>query len=459
LADRLQFNPPLDIMGNPMDNIPMPPSSTNGQRLRFPEGFVWGTATSTTQIEGHINNEWTNFVARDGSTCDIACDSYHRYVEDIEWMGKLGVNAYRTGIEWSRLQSVPGGKLNQKELARYIDQIDRLNAANIIPMVVLHHFSNPPWINATGGWTNSRTVSAFIDYVIKLARELKSRVRIWNTFNEPDTYACCAFVLGEFPPQHKWRWHAFRTIIRHMAAAHEQACRVLREMGSDMGEVEVGFSKNWTYFQPHWKLSLWDRLLAALAHSQFNRFVLQAFVPTTGRTAATFLGVNYYGRIRFQNLRPLIPLCGFSRDELALIGIECDDMLERHPRGLELALLQMNHHCQLPIYLTEHGSSCSDDAFRQRDLQQNLAALHRALQRGVDVRGFYYWSLLDNFEWQFGYSKKFGLLSVDFDDQRLPRKIKALAETYRQICRENAIPQNWDWPGTFVPGAVQPAAE
>src|SRR5215472_6467291 len=142
--------------------------SKNGRSLKFPDGFLWGTATSTTQIEGHVNNEWTNFVARDGNTCRTACDSYHRYAEDIDWMRKIGVNAYRTGIEWSRLQAEANGPLNQPELARYIDQLDRLNAAGIVPMVVLHHFSNPSWINSIGGWTNPKTIAAFVDYVKKL---------------------------------------------------------------------------------------------------------------------------------------------------------------------------------------------------------------------------------------------------------------------------------------------------
>jgi beta-glucosidase len=415
-----------------------------GESLTFPDGFLWGTATSTTQIEGHIDNEWTDFVARDGSTCRIACDSYHRYVEDIEWMGKLGVNTYRTGIEWSRLQTEAYGKLDPIELERYVDQLDRLNASGVVPMVVLHHFSNPPWINSTGGWTNPQTISAFIDYVGKLVAVLRSRVRIWNTFNEPDTYACCGFVIGEFPPLQKGRLRAFRSVIRNMAEAHERVCRLIREAGSGLGDVEVGFSKNWTYFQNHTRFSPWDRAIAAFAHSQFNRFVLNTFMQGPRRKAATFLGMNYYGRIRFQNLRPLIPTCGFSRERLAAMGIDCDDMLERHPLGLESALVEVYQQCGLPMYLTEHGSSSTDEAFRERDLSENLVALHRAINRGVDMRGFYYWSLLDNFEWQFGYTKKFGLLSVDFNNDLRPRAMKPLAEAYRNICRENAIPASWE---------------
>jgi beta-glucosidase len=422
----------------------MAQSPNNVRLLKFPDGFLWGTATSTTQIEGRIDNEWTHFVARDGSTCRIACDSYHRYAEDIEWMGKLGVNAYRTGIEWSRLQTEAYGRLNPTELERYIDQVDRLNAAGIVPMIVLHHFSNPPWINAIGGWTNPQTISAFVDYVGKLVPALRSRVRLWNTFNEPDTYACCGFVIGEFPPLQIGRLNAFRRVIRNMAEAHEKVCRLIREAGSRMGDVEVGFSKNWTYFQAHRRFSPWDRAIATFAHSQFNRFVLKSFLRGPRKRAATFLGVNYYGRIRFHNLKPMLPTCGFSHEQLARLGIECDDMLERHPPGLESALLEMNELCGLPMYLTEHGSSSTDEAFRERDLIENLASLHRAIDAGVDVRGFYYWSLLDNFEWQFGYTKKFGLLSVDFSNDLLPRSLKPLAQTYRKICRENSIPSGWD---------------
>jgi beta-glucosidase len=428
--------------------------STNGEWLTFPDGFLWGTATSTTQIEGHSDNEWTDFVARDGSTCPIACDSYHRYAEDVEWMRKLGVNAYRMGIEWSRLQTQAYGPLSQPELARYTDQIDRLNAAGVVPMVVLHHFSNPPWINAIGGWINPVTIPAFVDYVGKLVDALSSRVRMWNTFNEPDTYGCCGFVIGEFPPLLKGRLRAFRRVVRNMADAHEQVSRLIRKKGSDLGPVEVGFSKNWTHFQAHRRGSPWDAVLAAFAHSQFNDFVLNAFLGGSRRTAATFLGVNYYGRIRFQNLKPLLPTCGFSREQLFNMGVECDDMLERHPAGLESALVRMYQKFPLPIYLTEHGSSSTDEAFRERDLRENLKALHRAIGRGIPIRGFYYWSLLDNFEWQFGFSKKFGLLSVDFSNDSRPRAMKPLAQVYRRICLGNSLPAG---PELLVQQTLDPA--
>jgi beta-glucosidase len=410
----------------------------NGE-LRFPKDFLWGAATAATQVEGHVRNEWTDVVARDGSNCRIACDSYHRYPEDVEWLTKLGVKGYRVGIEWSRLQPEPHGPLDPTELARYRDMLDRLRAAGIEPMVVLHHFSNPPWVSAQGGWLSRKTVEAFTDYAGKLVSALRDRVRIWNTFNEPDTYASNTYLLGEFPPFHKARLLAFRRVIANMANAHAEACRLIRERGSGVGPVEVGFSKNWTWFQAYQGIFPWDQCLAALSHLVFNSFVLRAFLGNGRERASTFLGLNYYGRVRFHHGRAMVPINGCHHHELNGMGVMCDDMFERHPEGLEDVLLELRRRYSLPIYLTEHGAASEDEEFRARDLRENLAALHRALGRGVDVRGFFYWSLLDNFEWQFGYSKKFGLVSVDFSREDLPRAMKPLGHDYARLCRENML--------------------
>ena len=413
---------------------------SNGKVLKFPPGFLWGTATSPTQVEGHIENEWTHFTALDGTNCHVACDHYQRYPEDIEWMSKLGVNAYRFGIEWSRLQSAPFAPLNPDELARYVDVLDRLKAKGITPMVVLHHFSNPPWINAAGGWTNAATIPAFVDYVRKLVAVLKDRVYLWNTFNEPDTYACVAYLLGGFPPQRKWKLGQFRRVIDHMARAHVQASRVIRREGEAGRQPEVGIAKNWTFFHAYKKFSPWDRMTAFGCHYTFNKFVLDAFLGGGRRHDSTFIGLNYYGRVRFHHFRAMIPASGAPVKTLEDFGFVCDDMVERYPEGMVNILAYLHRKFRLPIYITEHGAASDDESFRERDLRQNLAALHGAMAGGVDVRGFFYWSLLDNFEWQFGYTKKFGLLAVDFADVKLPRTLKPLAAVYAQICRDNCIP-------------------
>ena len=412
----------------------------NREPLHFPPGFLWGTATSPTQVEGHIHNEWTNFTAQDGGNCRIACDHYHRYPEDVDWMTKLGTNAYRFGIEWSRLQSAPFAPLDQNELARYIDLLDRLKAKNITPMVVLHHFSNPPWINATGGWTNPATIPAYVDFVRQLVAALKDRVHLWNTFNEPDTYACVAYLLGGFPPQRKWQLGQFRKVIGHMARAHVQASRVIRRAGVVGGrKPEVGISKNWTFFHAHKKFSPWDRATAFACHYTFNKFVLDAFLGGWRRRASTFIGLNYYGRVRFHHFRAMIPASGTPVKTLKDFGFVCDDMVERYPEGMVQILAYLHRKFKLPVYITEHGAASSDEDFRERDLRANLTALHGAMGGGVEVRGFFYWSLLDNFEWQFGYTKKFGLLAVDFADAGLPRTPKPLAKVYTMICSTNSI--------------------
>jgi beta-glucosidase len=405
--------------------------------LKFPAGFFWGTATSPTQVEGHVENEWTNFTAQDGGNCRVACDHYHRYPEDVDWMVKLGVNAYRLGIEWSRLQSAPFAPLNQNELARYVDILDRLKAANITPMVVLHHFSNPPWINAAGGWTNAAAIPAFVDYVRKLVAALKDRVHLWNTFNEPDTYACLAYLMGGFPPQRKGRLGQFRKVIDHMARAHVQASQIIRGESGAGRKPEVGIAKNWTFFHAYKTYSLWDRTTASVCHYTFNKFVLDAFLGGARRHASTFIGLNYYGRVRFHHFRAMVPANGTPVKKLADFGFVCDDMVERYPEGLAKILSYLQRKFRLPIYITEHGAASQDEKFRERDLRENLAALHGAMAGGADVRGFFYWSLLDNFEWQFGYTKKFGLLAVDFTDAKLPRTMKPLAKVYAGICREN----------------------
>ncbi len=432
-ADRVESR-----VDDPKRNGTLP--SINDSPLRFPKDFLWGTATSATQVEGNVMNEWTDFVAPDGTNCLRACDHYNRYREDIRWMQELGIKGYRLSIEWSRLQSAPRAPLNRAELERYCDKLDCLRAAGITPMVVLHHFSNPLWIYRNGGWTNPATVAAFENFVSQLVPALRDRVRLWNTFNEPDTYASCSYLLGEFPPFHKVRLNSFRAVINHMGMAHQRACELIRHAGSGAGPVEVGYTKNWTYFGTLKPNRPWDWFLAQTSHILFNRWVLDAFTRAGRNAAATFQGLNYYGRVRFHNGHSLTPARGRSREELARLGVYCDDMFERYPPGMETAL--RDFHCRngLPIYLTEHGSTCADEDFRIADLRANLRSVHRAISQGVDVRGFFYWSLLDNFEWQFGYSKKFGLLAVDFADAQLPRRAKPIAEIFRTACVENRVP-------------------
>jgi beta-glucosidase len=201
----------------------------------------------------------------------------------------------------------------------------------------------------------------------------------------------------------------------------------------------VGIAKNWTFFHAYKKFSPWDRATAFACHYTFNKFVLDAFLGVGRRRDSTFIGLNYYGRVRFHHFRAMIPASGASVKTLKDFGFVCDDMVERYPKGMAKILAYLHRKFGLPVYITEHGAASPDEKFREHDLFENLTALHGAMAGGADVRGFFYWSLMDNFEWQFGYTKKFGLLAVDFTDERLPRTMKPLAEVYAKICRENFV--------------------
>jgi beta-glucosidase len=224
-----------------------------------------------------------------------------------------------------------------------------------------------------------------------------------------------------------------------MARAHALASAAIQRASAGGRKPEIGIAKNWTFFHAYKRYSPWDRTTAYACHYTFNKFVLDAFLGGGRRRASTFIGLNYYGRVRFHHFRAMVPASGAPVRQLADFGFVCDDMVERYPAGLVKILSYLHRRLRLPVYITEHGSASNDEQFRARDLRDNLGALHEAISQGVDVRGFFYWSLLDNFEWQFGYTKKFGLLSVDFTDKQLPRALKPLAEVYARICRENSV--------------------
>jgi len=218
-----------------------------------------------------------------------------------------------------------------------------------------------------------------------------------------------------------------------------QVSQIIRREARAGREPQIGIAKNWTFFHAYQRFSPWDRTTAFACHYTFNKFVLDAFLGGPRRRASTFIGLNYYGRVRFHHFRAMIPASGAPVRRLQDFGFVCDDMVERYPEGMTKILSYLHRKFQLPIYITEHGAASNDESFRERDLRENLAALHAAMAAGVDVRGFFYWSLLDNFEWQFGYTKKFGLLAVDFADEKLPRSLKPLANVYAQICRDNSV--------------------
>ncbi len=227
-------------------------------------------------------------------------------------------------------------------MARYVHLLDCLKEQNITPMVVLHHFSNPPWISAGGGWLNPATIPAFVDYATKLASALKERVYLWNTFNEPDTLRIVDLFNRWFSAVSQMAFSLLpESDQTHGRGARPGEPRHPRQ-GNGNRTAEVGIAKNWTYFEAFQKYSPWDHALATACHHTFNRFVLDAFLGGRRREASTYLGVNYYGRARLNHFQALVPTNGVSNERLRQLGVVCDDMFERHPSGFGKILKNFN---------------------------------------------------------------------------------------------------------------------
>ncbi|MFE0145890.1 GH1 family beta-glucosidase [Nonomuraea sp. NPDC059007] len=410
--------------------------------------FLWGTATAAYQIEGAVAEDgrgpsiWDTFThepgrVRDGHTGDVACDHYHRTAEDIALMSGLGVNAYRFSISWPRVQ--PGGRTNDKGLAFYDRLVDDLLAEGITPVPTLFHWDLPQELQDEGGWMNRDISEKFADYAAIVAHRLADRVETWITLNEPFVHMAFGYALGVHAPGQSLLLDALPT-AHHQLLAHGLATQALRAAGAR----EILISNNCT---PVWPASDRPEDLAAaeaydtLHNRLFNDPILTGAYPDLSAfgkdapqdgldvisTPIDGLGVNYYNPTRIAAPRQ----DGFPFDDAGITGYPTTAFgWPVVPDGLHELLtgLKQRYGQRLPpVYVTENGCSqpdslspdgTVDDPERIAFLDGHLAALQRARRDGVDVRGYFVWSLLDNFEWAEGYNQRFGLVHVDFETLR-----------------------------------------
>lgn len=404
--------------------------------LTFPEGFFWGCATSPTQVEGETVNEWATFRARDNTTPDDACHHWRRYHYDFRCLASMHLNAYRLGFDWGRLQGGPGEPLQRDASLRYLEMLAELRSLGIEPFLTLFHFACPVWMAEKGGWLHPESPRWFADFTTRLVELTDGEVRYWIPINEPMVYALMGYVCGIFPPQKKYRWRAALRVVRHLREGHALAYEAIK---SRLPEAEVGIAKHFKWFSP---LRPWhpvDRISAALAIAIFDRWGLRCFVRHERRRVLDFIGVNYYGRLRMKGLSALSPLCGSSPTELARHHADCDDMWEQDPDHLVPCLREVGRRYRLPLFITEYGVATEDESLRTRFLREHLRRCHEAIGYGIDLRGFFYWSLLDNFEWNEGLTKKYGLVAVDFSDPERRRDIRRTGCVYGEIARQNSL--------------------
>ncbi len=434
----------------------------------FPTDFLWGAATAAYQIEGAWNDEnkgesiWDCFCHTPGKitnadTGDVACDHYHRYTDDITLMRRLGLKAYRFSISWPRILPNGFGRVNRVGLDFYDRLVDTLLGVNIEPFVTLHHWDYPQSLQDRGGWCNRDNLPYFADYAALLVRRLGDRVHRWVTLNEPDDISEAGYGSGEHAPGIKNDWKAVHQINHNLMLAHGMAIQAIRAINS---ALEVGIVLGLWGVDPAGDdpadvdaaNQLWNSQRITFIHPILRGCYHSSMINTVGDNfpevkpgdmalisqKLDFLGVNYYSRtvVGVRGITSPVP------------GSEYTDMgWEVCAPGLRRLLNRLNDNYNLPpVYITENGAAFQDgssldgkihDERRIDYLHQHIAQLHLALQDGVDVRGYFVWSLLDNFEWGHGYTKRFGLIRVDFDTQK--RTIKDSGEWYSRVIASNCV--------------------
>ncbi len=433
----------------------------------FPHNFLWGAATASYQIEGAWNEDgkgesiWdrlshTPGKITNGDTGDVACDHYHRYQEDIALMRRLGLKAYRFSTSWPRVLPSGHGIINPSGLDFYDRLVDALCAANIEPFLTLDHWDLPQSLQEKGGWENRDTCHAFADYAVLMVKRLGDRVKHWTTFNEPAVVAFDGNLVGAHAPGLQDPRITYQ-VAHNLLVAHGLATQAMRaadtslqvgivlnlwpveaasEDPADVAAANRAWERSETLFldplfQGHYPVAVYDLVGA-------NMPVICAGDLALIAQKLDYLGINYYSR----------NLLSADGQVETVPGSEYTEMgWEVQAPALRRLLNRIQHDYKLPpLYITENGAAFHDevgqdgkvdDPRRLAYLKDHFIQTRLAMQDGVDVRGYFVWSLLDNFEWSHGYSKRFGLIRVDYETQQ--RTIKESGNWYAEVIRSNQV--------------------
>ena len=433
----------------------------------FPKGFVWGAATAAYQIEGAWDEDgkgesiWDRFChspgnISDGHTGDEACDHYHRWQEDIGIMKQLGLQAYRFSVSWPRVLPQGRGRVNPKGLDFYDRLVDGLLEEKIEPYLTLYHWDLPQALQEEGGWANRKTAQAFADYAVLMVKRLGDRVKFWTTFNEPGVTVFEGNLRGEHAPGNRDPKTAFQ-VLHHVNLAHGLGMQAMRaaqpdlqvgivldlwghDPASDNPEDVAAAERAWwggqtIFLDPllcgHYPLKMDEIAGENMPEVQDGDMALIA-------QKLDYLGVNFYSRNLYNAQGQVQPVPGSEYTEMGW---------EVHAPSLYRILrrIQRDYHLP-PVYITENGAAFKDevsadgqihDPRRIQYLKDHFLAVRQAMQEGVDVRGYFVWSLLDNFEWSFGYTRRFGIVRVDYETHQ--RTLKDSAKWYAQVIANNGV--------------------
>lgn len=440
--------------------------------LAFPKDFYWGCATASYQIEGGWNEDgkglsiWDTFShtqgkIADGSTGDVACDHYHRWQEDVQLMKEIGLNAYRFSLSWPRILPEGKGRINPKGLDFYDRLVDALLQNNIQPFITLYHWDLPQALQDEGGWARRDTAFYFADYTAVVAHRLGDRVKHWITHNEPWVVAWIGYGWGEHAPGIRNEKVAIQ-VSHHLLLSHGLAVEVLRDLSP---QSEVGITLNLSPVHPATdseedKLSAWRHdgflnrwFLDPIFRGAYPEDILEIFrgLPRVEpRDMAIisrridFLGINYYSR----SVMKYDPQAGpLQARGVGVEGAEYTEMgWEIYPPGIyEIMKRVQDDYNPSKIYITENGAAFRDevvdgrvhDEKRVNYLKEHFVQAHRAIQDGIRLKGYFVWSLMDNFEWAHGYTKRFGIVYVDYPTQR--RIMKDSALWFKEVIAQGGV--------------------
>jgi len=461
----------------------------------FPSNFLWGSATAAYQIEGGVSEGgrgpsiWDTFShtrgrTLNGDTGDVADDHFHRWREDVAHMKELGLGAYRFSISWPRVQPGGSGEFNPEGISFYSDLVDALIEAGIEPVVTLYHWDLPQELEDAGGWTNRETAYRFAEYAERMARELGNRISVWTTFNEPWCAAYLGYASGVHAPG-RTDGAAALAAVHHLNLAHGLAGRAVRGVLGDAARLSI--TLNLHVIRPDDAASAADvdaaRRLDAVGNRAFLGPLLDGSYPAdlltdtahltdwsfvhegdleTIKVPLDTLGVNYYSTSRVRHFAgdgERVQADG-HRDVAATpwVGVDDVEFIQQpgpytamgwiiEPAGLTELLVSLHTtYPDQPLMITENGAAFDDevaadgrihDERRIAYLHDHIEAVGVAIDAGVDVRGYFVWSLLDNFEWAYGYDRRFGIIRIDYAS--LERTWKDSAFWYREVARTNTL--------------------
>jgi beta-glucosidase len=395
------------------------PDSAGRAPLTFPPDFLWGTATAAHQIEGgNTNSDWWDFEHDPASGCvessGDACDSWHRWPEDVDLVAQLGLGAYRFSLEWSRIEPAEG-EWSLAALDHYRRMLAHCRSRGVEPVVTFHHFTTPRWLAARGGWEAADAPERFARYVARTTAHLGDLIGKACTLNEPNVVAVLGYTVGIYPPGLKDELARHFAVNEAFVRAHRLAVEELR---SGPGRFDVGLT-----------LSM-EELVAAeggeVTRDAAEQILQDSFLLATG--GDDFIGVQCYERTVLGPEGPVPPPPGARLTQLGY---------EYWPRVVEHTVRRAAKVTGLPVIVTENGIATEDDTERIEFLTEALESLHRCLEEGIDVRGYFVWSLLDNFEWHEGFRPKLGLVGVD--RQTFERRPKPSAMWFGEVAKSNTL--------------------